>query len=131
MLESLVHALGLPVHKLNSLIQAEVSGGGTTPYSRYVEARLTIPGIERMDKDSLFMVTNDSPYIQRIPIQLRTLHIREALQLATDEERKTLLPAWQTVSFSPQTLSKLSILKEPDFDLNQVKGKVKLTKELL
>ena len=74
------------------------------------------------------MVTNDSPYMQRVPIQLRTLHIREALQLATNEERKTLLPAWQTVSFSPQTLSKLSVLKEPDFDLNQVIGKVKLTK---
>ena len=81
-----------------------------------------------MDKDSLFMVTNDSPSMQRVPIQLGTLHIREALQLATDEERKTLLPAWQTASFSPQTLSKLNVLKEPVFDLNQVKGKVKLTK---
>ena len=86
--ESLVQALRLPVHKLNNLIEAEVSGGGTTPYSRYVKARLTILGIERMDKDSLFMVTNDSPYMQRVPIQLGTLHIREALQLATDEERR-------------------------------------------
>ena len=66
--------------------------------------------------------------MQRVPIQLETLHIREALQLATNEERKTLPPAWQTASFSPQTLSKSSVLKEPDFDLNQVKGKVKLTK---
>ena len=81
-----------------------------------------------MDKDSLFIVTNDSPYIQKVPIQLGTLHIREALQLATNEERKTLLPAWQTASLSPQTLTKLSVLKEPNFDLNQVKGKVKLTK---
>ena len=32
------------------------------------------------------------------------------------------------MSFSPQTLSKSSVLKEPNFDLNQVKGKVKLTK---
>ena len=47
-----------------------------------------------MDKDSLFMVTNDSQYMQRVPIQLSTLHIWEALQLATDEERKTLPPAW-------------------------------------
>ena len=74
------------------------------------------------------MVTNDSPYMQRVPIQLGTLHIREALQLATNEERGALLPAWQTVSFSPQTLSKSSVLKEPNFDLDQVKGKVKLTK---
>ena len=127
MSELLVQALKLPIHKLNNLIEAEVSGGGTTPYTRYVEARLTIPGIERMDENSLFMVTNDSPYSQRVPIQLGTLHIREALQLATKEERRSLPPAWETASFSPQTLSKLGVLKEPDFDLDQVKGKVKLT----
>ena len=50
------------------------------------------------------------------------------MRLATNEERKALPLAWKTVSFSPQTLSKLSVLKEPDFNLNQVKGKVKLTK---
>ena len=78
MLELLVQALRLPIHKLNNLIEAEVSGGGTTPYTGYVEARLTIPGIKQMDKDSLFMVTNDSPYTQRAHMQLGTLHIREA-----------------------------------------------------
>ena len=132
MSELLVQALKLPIHKLNNLIEAEVSGWGTTPYTGYVEARLTIPGIEGMDKGSLFMVTNDTntndPYTQRVPIQLGTLHIREALQLATEEERKSLPPAWETASFSPQTLSKLGVLKESDFDLDQVKGKVKLTK---
>ena len=81
-----------------------------------------------MDKDSLFMVINDSPYSQRVPIQLGMLHIREALQLATEEERKSLPPAWETASFSPQTLSKSGVLKELNFDLDQVKGKVKLTK---
>ena len=81
-----------------------------------------------MDKYSLFMVTNDSPYTQKVPIQLGMLHIREALQLATEEERKSLSPAWETASFSPQTLSKSGVLKEPNFDLDQVKGKVKLTK---
>ena len=86
MMESLVQAMKLPIHKLNTLIEAEVSGGGITPYTGYVEAQLTIPGIKQMDKESLFMVTNDSPYTQRVPIQLGTLHIREAMQLATDEE---------------------------------------------
>ena len=33
MSESLVQALRLPIHKLNNLIEAEVSGGGTTPYT--------------------------------------------------------------------------------------------------
>ena len=40
MSEALVQALKLPVHKLNTLIEAEVSGGNTIPYVGYVEARL-------------------------------------------------------------------------------------------
>ena len=46
MSESLVQALRLPIHKLNNLIEAKVSGGGTTPYTGYVKDRLTIPGIK-------------------------------------------------------------------------------------
>ena len=45
MLESLVQALKLPIHKLNTLIETEVSRGGTIPYVGYVEARLKIPSI--------------------------------------------------------------------------------------
>ena len=51
MSELLVQALKLPVHKLNTLIEAEASGGGIMPYVGYVEARLAIPGIRKMDKD--------------------------------------------------------------------------------
>ena len=38
MSESLVQALKLPVHKLNTLIETEASGGGIIPYVGYVEA---------------------------------------------------------------------------------------------
>ena len=75
---------------MNTLIEAEASGGGIIPYVGYVEAKLAIPGIKKMDKDSLFMVSNNSPYTTRVLIQIRTLHIREALQLATKEEKKAL-----------------------------------------
>ena len=70
------------------------------------------------------MVTNDSPYTQRVPIQLGTLHIREAMQLATKEEKQSLSSAWETASFAPQALSKAGILNEPNFNLSQVNGKV-------
>ena len=70
MSESLVQTLKLPIHQLNTLIEAEVSGGGVVPYIGYVEARLSIPGIKAMDKDSLFMVSNDSLYMDRVPIHL-------------------------------------------------------------
>ena len=131
MSESLVQALKLPVHKLDTLIEAEASGvgGGTIPYG-YVQARLAIPGIRKMDKDSLFMVCNNSPYTNRVPIQIGTLHIWEALQLATKEEKESLPQAWETANFLPQTLAKSGILKEPEFDPKNVKGHVKLTKSV-
>ena len=124
MLESLVQALKIPIHKLNTLIEAEASRGGIVQYVGYVEARLAIPGIKKMDKDSLFMVSNNSSYSNRVLIQIRTLHIREALQLATKEEKEALPQAWETANFPPQTLAKSGILKEPEFDLNKVKGHV-------
>ena len=123
--ESLVTALKLPVHKLNTLIEAEVSGGGTVPYVGYVEARLKIPGIKAMNKDSLFMVSNNSPYMERVPIQLSTLHIREA----TDIEMNKLATAWKTANFPP--LEKNLKVTKPEFDLNQVKGHVRLTKSVI
>ena len=75
MSESLVQTLKLPIHQLNTLIEVEVSGGGVVPYIGYVEARLLIPSIKAIDKNLLFMVSNDSPYMNRVPIQLGTLHI--------------------------------------------------------
>ena len=126
--ESLVTALKLPVHKLNTLIEAEVSGGGIIPYVGHVEARLKIPGIKAMNKDSLFMVSNDSPYTERVPIQLVTLHIREAILCATDIEINKLATAWKTANFPP--LQKNLKVTKPEFDLNQIKGHVKLTKSV-
>ena len=129
MSELLVQVLKLPIHKLNTLIEAEVSGGGTVAYVGYVEAKLKIPGIQAMDKDSLFMVSNNSPYANRVPIQLGMLHIRKAIQLATKDEMNTLPSAWKTVNFPPYADMRLS-MKEPEFNLDKIKGHVKLTKSV-
>ena len=129
MSEALVQTLNLPAHNLNTLIKAEVSGGNTIPYVGYVEARLQIPGIQVMNKDPLFMVSNTSPYMDRVPIQLGTLHIREAMKSATQDELAKLLIAWKTASFLSY-LKKNATLKEPEFDLNKIKGHVRLTKSI-
>ena len=76
------------------------------------------------------MVSNDSPYTSRVPIQIGTLYIQEALQLATKEEKEALPQAWETANFPPQTVAKSGMLKEPEFDLNKVKRYVKLTKSI-
>ena len=44
MSELLVQALKLPVHKLNTLIEAEASGGGIIPHVGYMEANIALPG---------------------------------------------------------------------------------------
>ena len=43
------------------------------------ESLPVVPGIKAMNKDSLFMESNNSPYMEKVPIQLGTLHIREAI----------------------------------------------------
>ena len=53
------------------------------------------------------------------------------MQLATDEEKQSLSPAWETASFALQALSKAGVLNEPNFNLSQVNGKVKLTKAVV
>ena len=58
-----------------------------------------------MDKDLLLMVSNNSQYINRAPIQLGTLHIREAIQLAAKEEMENLPPAWETANFLSQNIA--------------------------
>ena len=95
----------------------------------YVEARLQIPGIQAINKDSLFMVSNNSPYMDCVPIHLGTLHIREAMKSATQDELAKLSIAWKMASF-PSYLDKNITLKEPEFDLNKIKGHVRLTKPI-
>ena len=75
------------------------------------------------------MVSNNSPYMDRVPIQLGTLHIREAMKSATQDELAKLLIAWKMASFLSY-LKKNTTLKEPEFDLNKIKGHVRLTKSI-
>ena len=41
--------------------------------------------MEKFDLDVLMLVVDDSPYGMRVPIQIGTLHIDMALDLATEE----------------------------------------------
>ena len=56
------------------------------------------------------------------------MHIREAISCATDTEINNLATAWKTANFPP--LEKNLKISKPEFDLNQIKGHVKLTKSV-
>ena len=45
------------------------------------------------------MVINDSPCTEWVPITIGTLHIRQALQLATKEEMDNLPEVWNVGNF--------------------------------
>ena len=52
----------------------------------YVEVNLKIQEITEFNEDVLMLVIEDSPYTQRVPIQLGTLHINKALDLVSETE---------------------------------------------
>ena len=67
--------------------------------------------------------------MDRVPIQLGTLHIREAMKSATQDKLAKLLIVWKAASF-PSYLKKNITLQEPELDLNKIKGHVRLTKSI-
>ena len=72
------------------------------------------------------MVSNNSPYMIKVPIQLGTLHITETINCATKDELDKLSTAWKTANFLP--IDKNLKINEPEFNLDKIQGHVKLTK---
>ena len=126
----LAKKLGLKIYQLDTLLDIEGFGGNDVPYLGYVEARLQVKGISGMDEDSLFLVVPDSNYTKRVPISIGTIHIERCLQLLKEEEILGLTHPWERAIFPKQILKKETIL-EPDFNLESVEGKVKLSKSLV
>ena len=121
--ELLVKRLKLRVYHLDKIIEAEATRGSLVPYTGYVEARLSIPGIKAINQNSLFMVVRDTNYTNRVLVQLGTLHIDEALALVKREEYGNLSVAWARANFPPLLISKSAQIKESEFDLETIKVK--------
>ena len=61
-------------------------------------------------------------------MQLGTLHIDEVLATVTKEECGNLLVAWTRANFPLRPISKQTQVQKPEFDLNLIKGQVKIMK---
>ena len=134
--KSFVEELQLEIKRLQTILDIEVTGGGQVPYHAYVECRLKLPMIEKFDINVLMLVVDDSPYGMRVPIQIGTLHIDMALDLAT-EEKKKLNHQWKRAELAASVRMKSANAKaddsdesKPTFDLAQVNGSVHLTQDL-
>ena len=79
---------------------------------------------------TLFLVVPDSNYTKRVPISIGTVHIERCLQLLKKEEIPSLTHPWETAIFPKHILNKEKIV-EPDFNLDLVNGKVKLSKSVV
>ena len=84
------------------------------------------------------LVVDDSPYGMRVPIQIGTLHIDMALDLATKEEKRKLNHQWRRAELAASLHMKSANAKaedseesQPTFYLAQISGSVHLTQDLV
>ena len=94
MVKSFAEELQLEIKPLNTILDVEAMGGGAVPYHGYIKCHLKLPQIKKFDVDVLMLIINDSAYGMRVPIQIGTLHIDMALELATKDEMTKLCHKW-------------------------------------
>ena len=92
--KQLTHTLELEIKPLKKLVRIEGVGGYSVPYLGYCEATLKVPEVAAFEQDCCFFVMPNSPYGERCPIILGTLHIDEILRLGTPEELQSMSVAW-------------------------------------
>ena len=128
--KSMAKTLGLPIRKLETLLDVERSAGLDVPYLGYTELRLDIPKIVKFDHDVLMMVYPDSKYSLRVPVIIGTLHIDEALDLATYDKLASWSRGWKRgivgCRIIAKQLSLRGLVSEPM--IQKIGGNVKLTK---
>ena len=128
----LVNKLKLPIYGLKTLLNFRQYGGGNIPYHGYTGVTMEIPEIKGFKEDALMMVIDDDDYGKRVPIQLGTLHIDQIITQATPEEIASLGKAWDRARISSYIGGRAVKLQQgTDFVLDQVKGNLKLTKDVI
>ena len=109
--KSFAEELQLEIKGLQTILDIEVTFGGEVPSHGFVECRLKLTTIEKFDIDVLMLVVDDSPYGMRVPIQIGTLHIYLALDLATEEEKRKLNYQWKRAELAASLHMKMQTLK--------------------
>ena len=131
MVKSFAEELRLEIKPLKTILDIEGTGGGAVPYHGYVECPLQLPQIKKFDVDVLMLVINDSAYGMRVPIQIGTLHIDMALELATEAEMKKLSCKWDRAKMATALcMNSMAVNEEQKFKLDDVRGSVHTTQKI-
>ena len=90
--------------------------------------QLKIPEVRGFDRDVLMLVVPDSPYCERVPIALGTLHIDVFIKLATWEGLEKIGHCWKRgtettrIAMHPMQLAnKVSLNHQIDNDVRLTK----------
>ena len=134
MVKSFAEELKLEIKPLSTILDIESTGGGRVPYHGYVECRLKLPQIEKFYLDVLMLVLDDSLYGMRVPVQIGSLHIDMAIDLATEVEMQKLSRKWELAKMAhllcmgSMTMNDNS--DKSEFNLDEIRGSVHLTQNL-
>ena len=90
---------------------------------------MQISGINSFDQDVLMLVSHTTTHPhKRVPFQVGSRIIDQIVKSLMEEELKSLSQSWK-LAYGSTVLSKSSQASDKEFDLDQVKGKVIVTKE--
>ena len=121
MVKSFAKELQLEIKPLKTKLDIEGTGVGVVPYHGYVECHLQLPQIKKFDVDVLMLVIDNSTYGMQVPIQIGTLHIDMALELATEAEMKKLSRKWDRAKMATALrMNSMVVSGEQKFKLDNV-----------
>ena len=126
--------LGLEVHSIDGLISVSATGGTTIPYLGYTVATLEFPHIPNYSEEVVMLVISDTTsYAARVPLQIGTRVIAAVAETLTPEDIKHLDETWKQTYVGTLMSCAAQHKNREDgdsFDLDTVKGPVKLRKEV-
>ena len=89
-----------------------------------------IPGIDSFDQDVLILISHTiTHYHQRVSIQIGSGIIDQLTNCISENELQSLSQSWK-LSYVSMIISKLALISDLEFDLDQVKGKVVTSKKV-
>ena len=92
---------------------------------------MQIPGIHSFDQDVLMLLSHTAThYHKRVPILVGSRIIDQIVESLMEEELKSLSQSWKLAYISTVLYKSLQVSDE-EFDLDQVKGKVIVTKKVI
>ena len=126
--------LGLEVHSIDGLVSVSATGGTAIPYLGYTVATLEFPHIPNYSEEVVMLVISDPmEYAARVPLQIGTRVIAAVTETLTLEDMKYLDETWkQTYVGTLMSCTAQQRTREDGdtFDMDTVKGPVKLKKEV-